>query len=174
MCLPFHINRTKHLREKNTELKEYRIVMEMESNTSDYRKRLNLLLDKLSPEFNRVSSHVDYPKILNSNNSEQLVEILKELDARIASRDQNLSHSGNSSELTTDPLSLFHEVINGYAVLAISAIGLILNILGIYFLSSSTEAFRKKWTFCARDKDSYDQTTIFLTSKTQNSFSFLG
>ena len=110
----------------------------MESNTSDYRKTLHLLLDKLSSEFNRVSSHVDYPKILESNNSNQLAEILKELDARIASRDQNLSQSGNSSELTTDSLSLFHEIINGYGVLAISAIGLILNILGIYFLSSGT------------------------------------
>ena len=110
----------------------------MESNTSDYRKRLHLLLDKLSSEVDKVNSHVDYPKLLNSNNSEQLAEILKELDSRIASVDSNFSQPGNWSELTTDPLSLFHEVINGYAVLAISAIGLILNILGIYFLSSGT------------------------------------
>ena len=60
----------------------------MESTTSNYRKKLHLLLSKLSSEVNKVSSHVDYPKILNSNNSEQLAELLKDLDARITSIDQ--------------------------------------------------------------------------------------
>ena len=110
----------------------------MDSNSSDFRKKLHLLLGKLSSEVDKVSSHVDYPKILNSNNSEQLAEILTELDSRIASREQNLTQSGNISESTKDPLSLFHEAINGYAVLAIAVIGLILNIIGIFFLSSGT------------------------------------
>ena len=108
----------------------------MYSNTSDYRKKLHLSLGKLSSEVDKVSSHIDYPKILNSNNSEQLAEILTELDSRIASREQNLTQSGNILESTTDPLSLFHEAINGYGVLAIAIIGLVLNIIGIYFLSS--------------------------------------
>ena len=152
----------------------------MESSTSGYRNTLHLLLNKLSSEVEKVSSHRDFHKVLNSNSPEQLVDILKQLDARIelglslaSSIDQNLKLVGVTSESTTDPLSLpgvswpphnaitsldqnmsqvedasespsdqsvalFHEVVNGYAVLPIAVIGLILNILGIYFLSSGT------------------------------------
>ena len=144
----------------------------MESSTSSYRNTLHLLLNKLSAEVEQVSSHRDFHKVLNSNSPEQLVDILKHLDSRIMSIDQNLRQVGVTSESTTDTLllpgvswppqnsiapldqnmsqvedtpeppsdhvALFHEVVNGYAVLTIAAIGLILNILGIYFLSSGT------------------------------------
>ena len=144
----------------------------MESSTSGYRNTLHLLLNKLSSEVEQVSSHRDFHKVLNSNSPDQLVDILKHLDSRIMSIDQNLRQLEVTSESTTDtlsipevswpphnsiasldqnmsqvedapeppsdPIALFHEVVNGYAVLTIAVIGLILNILGIYFLSSGT------------------------------------
>ena len=108
----------------------------MESNTSNYQKALHLLLGKLSLELDNISSEVAYPKIFNSMNSKQLVGAMKELDSWIMSADKNWTQSGNTSETTTNPLSLFHVVIKGYATSTIAIIGLILNLIGIRFLST--------------------------------------
>ena len=108
----------------------------MESNKSHYQNVLHLLLGKLSLNIDNISLKVPYPKILNSMNSKQLVGVMKELDSWIASPDRNLSRLVNTSESMTDPLSPLYVAINGYAVSTIAVIGLILNIIGIYFLSS--------------------------------------
>ena len=78
----------------------------MESSTSGYRNTLHRLLNKLSAEVEMVSSHRDFHKVLNSNSPDQLVEILKHLDSRIMSIDQNLRQVGVTSKSTTDILSL--------------------------------------------------------------------
>ena len=108
----------------------------MESNKSDYQNVLHLLLDKLSANIDNISLKVPYPKILNSMNSKQLVGVMKELDSWITSPDRNLSRLLNASESMTDPPSPLHVAINGYTVSIIAVIGLILNTIGIYFLSS--------------------------------------
>ena len=109
----------------------------MESNKSDYRQTLHLLLDKLSANIDNISLSLPYPKILNSMNSKQLIGVMKELDSWIVSPDLNFSRPVvNTSESATDPLSPLHIAVNGYTVSIIAVIGFILNIMGIYFLSS--------------------------------------
>ena len=108
----------------------------MESNKSDYPNVLHLLLDKLSVNIGNISFKVPYPKILNSMNSTQLVGVMKELDSWITSPGRNLSRLVNASEPMTDPLSTLNIAVNGYSVSIIAIIGLILNLIGIYFLSS--------------------------------------
>ena len=109
----------------------------MEYNKSDYQNVLHLLLDKLSANIDNISLKVPYPKIINSMNSKQLVGAMKELDSWISSPEQNLTRFVNASESTTDLLSPLHIAINGYTVSIIAVIGLIFNIIGIYFLSSA-------------------------------------
>ena len=109
----------------------------MEYNKSDYQNVLHLLLDKLSANIDNISLKVPYPKIINSMNSKQLVGAMKELDSWMSSLEQNLTRFVNASESTTDLLSPLHIAINGYTVSIIAVIGLIFNIIGIYFLSSA-------------------------------------
>ena len=108
----------------------------MESNTTYYQKALHLLLGKLSLEVDNISPQVAHPEILNSMNSRQFVGVMKELDSWIMSSDKNWAQSGNTSETTTDSLFMFHVVIKGYATSTIAVIGLILNLIGICFLST--------------------------------------
>ena len=108
----------------------------MESNTSNSQKTIQLLLGKLSLEVENISSDVAYPKILNAMNSKQLVGVMKELDSWIMSSDQNWAQSGNTSKTTTGPLFMFHVIIKGYATSTIAVVGLILNLIGICFLST--------------------------------------
>ena len=108
----------------------------MESNKSDYRQTLNLLLDKLSANIDNISLNLPYPKTLNSMNSKQLIGVMKELDSCITSPNLNLSRLANTSESTAGPLSPLHIAVNGYTVSIVAFIGFIVNIMGIYFLSS--------------------------------------
>ena len=104
---------------------------------SDYRGILHQLLGNISSEIDNISPNVSYPRILNSMNSMQLIGVMKVLDSWIMSPDLNLSQLRNtSSNPTTDPLLLFHNVMNGYVVSTLAAIGLIFNIIGTCFLSS--------------------------------------
>ena len=108
----------------------------MESNKTYYQNNLHLLLGKLGIEVNNITRHVAHPKIPNSMISKQLVGAMKELDSSIMFSNQSWAQSGNTSETTTDYLSIFHVVVTGYASSIIAFIGLILNLIGIYFLST--------------------------------------
>ena len=107
----------------------------MESNTSDYRKTLHLLLQRLSSEVNNKNIHDNI-----HNNSKNLISMIDEIDSLLASPDPNSNELDmvfeDTSESSIDHLARFHIVINGYAVTIIAAIGLILNMIGIFFLST--------------------------------------
>ena len=108
----------------------------MESNTSNYQKTIHQLLGKLSLEVDNKNSEVAYPKIFSPINSKQLVDVMKELDSLIMSSNQSWAQSGNTLNTTADPLFMFHVIIKGYATSSIAVIGLILNIIGVCFLST--------------------------------------
>ena len=107
----------------------------MESSTSDYRKTLHLLLQRLSSEVNNKNIHDNI-----HNNSNHLISMIDEIDSLLASPDSNSNELDmvfeDTSESSIDHLARFHIVINGYAVTIIAAIGLILNMIGMFFLST--------------------------------------
>ena len=113
----------------------------MESNTSDYRNALHLLLQRLSSEVNNKSTHDGISK-----NSNHLISMIDEIDSLLESSDHNLNKLDTffeeTSESPIDHLARFHLFINGYAVSIFAAIGLILNIIGISFLSTGSRRGR--------------------------------
>ena len=109
----------------------------MEFNTSDYRKFLQLLLAKYDVKDDKIISQVGF-KVVNLINSKQLVKSMRVLNSRNGSLYHNLSQLLNTFDSIEDPLSMFRKVISGYSVLTIAVIGLILNIIGIYFFSTGT------------------------------------
>ena len=112
----------------------------MESSTSNYRSTLHLLLQRLSPEVDQKSSYANFPGISNAINSKQLIDAIKKVDSLLASNDLNINQLGTPSDddfdPSTDPLSMFHLIINGYSVSTLAVIGIILNMAGIWFLST--------------------------------------
>ena len=107
----------------------------MDFNTSDYRKILQLLLANHDVKEDRIGSQVGF-KIVHFMNSKHLVEAMKALNSENGSLDRNLSQLVNTFDSIEDPLSIFRKVISGYSVSTIAVIGLILNIIGIYFFST--------------------------------------
>ena len=107
----------------------------MESSTRDYRESLHLLLQRLSSEVNNKSNRDGIPK-----NSNHVISMIDEIESLLESSDHNLNKLDTSFEETSqspiDHLARFHLFINGYAVSILAAIGLILNIIGISFLST--------------------------------------
>ena len=109
----------------------------MDFNTSDYRKILQLLLAKHDVMDDKISSQVGF-KIVHFMNYKNLVEAMKALNSENGSLDRNLSQLVNTFDSIEDPLSMFRKVISGYSVSTIAVIGLVLNIIGIYFFSTGT------------------------------------
>ena len=107
----------------------------MELNTSDYRKILQLLLAKYDVKDDKISSQVGF-KIVNFMNSKHLVEAIKGLNSQNGSPNLNLSQLVSTSDSIEDPLWMFRQIISGYSVSAVAVIGLILNIMGIYFFTT--------------------------------------
>ena len=112
----------------------------MESSTSSYRNTLQLLLQRLSIEVDQKNSYANFPDISNATNSKQLMNAIKKVDSLLASNDLNINHVGTSSyddfDPSTDPLSMFQLIINGYSVSTLAFMGIILNTAGIWFLST--------------------------------------
>ena len=109
----------------------------MESNTSDYRKFLQLLLAKYDVKDDEISSAEEF-KIVNFMNSKHLVEAMKVLNSQNGSPNHNLSQLVNVSDSIEDPLLMFRQIISGYSVSTVAVIGLILNIIGIYFFTTGS------------------------------------
>ena len=112
----------------------------MESSTSNYRNTLHLLLQRLSSEVDQKNSYANFYGISNAIKSKQLLDAIKKVDSLFSSADRNINQVGALSdddfEPITDPLSTFHLIINGYSVSTLALIGIILNMAGIWFLST--------------------------------------
>ena len=112
----------------------------MESSTSDYRNTLHLLLQRLSSEVDQKNSFANFPGISNAMNSKQIIDAIEKVDSLFLSTHRNINQVGTLSddefERSTDPLSMFHLIINGYSVSTLAVIGIILNMAGLWFLST--------------------------------------
>ena len=112
----------------------------MESSTSNYLSTLHVLLHKLSSQVHKKNYTGSYPNIHSFNNSTNLISAIQEVDSFIISTDRSLNDSGAFSEdiskSTTNAFSHFHLFVNGYTISTLAVIGLILNLIGILFLST--------------------------------------
>ena len=112
----------------------------MESSSSSYRNSLQLLLQRLSSEVDQKNSYANFPGISNAINSKQLINAIKKVDSLLASNDLDINQVGAPSDddfdPSTDPLWMFQLIINGYSVSTLAVIGIILNMAGIWFLST--------------------------------------
>ena len=113
----------------------------MESSTSNYLSILHDLLHKLSSEVYRKNSTGSYSNIHSFNNSKHLIGAVHEIDSFIISTDRSLNESREFSEdvsksMTNALSSHLHYFVNGYAISTLAGMGLIINLIGILFLST--------------------------------------
>ena len=113
----------------------------MESSTNNYLNSLHVLLKKLSSEIDNKSPHGNLAYMLNPMNSKHFMSVIEDVDKFVQSTERSFSPIGtpsteNISKSTTNYLSLFHLVIDGYAVSSLAVIGLVLNIIGVFILTT--------------------------------------
>ena len=113
----------------------------MESSTNNYLNSLHVLLKKLSSEIDKKPPHGNFPYMLNPINSKHFISVIEGVDKYVLSTERSFNtiatpSTEDISKSTTNYLSLFHLVIDGYAVSSLAVIGLVLNIIGVCILST--------------------------------------
>ena len=113
----------------------------MESSTNNYLDSLHVLLKKLSSEIDKKTPHGYFPYILSPKNSKHFISAIEDVDKYVLSTERSFNtiatpSTEDISKSTTNYLSLFHLVIDGYAVSTLAVIGLVLNIFGVFILST--------------------------------------
>ena len=113
----------------------------MESSTHNYINSLHVLLKKLSSEIDKKTPRDNFAYMLNPMNSKHFMSLIEDVDKFVPSTERNFNPIGTPStedisKLTTNYISLFHLVIDGYAVSSLAVIGLVLNIIGVFILTT--------------------------------------
>ena len=113
----------------------------MESSTNNYLDSIHVLLKKLSSEIDKKRPNDNFGYMLNPMNSKHFMSVIEDVDKFVLSTERSFNRIGTPStedisKSTTNYLSLFHLVIDGYAVSSLAVIGLVLNIIGVFILST--------------------------------------